>query len=112
MDEPAFVERRFELDGSELIVRFYIPTPLPEHDYKCRFLLAWPEKEVRRHAYGVDGTQALMLAMRSVDTELRDSDAYKSGRLTYLGQSDLDLPPTWGEGSLYDVTASSETNFG
>ncbi|GFE77990.1 hypothetical protein NTCA1_56390 [Novosphingobium sp. TCA1] len=43
-----------------------------------------------------------MLAMRIVHTELIESDAYKAGRLTWCDQADLDLPPTWGEGSLYD----------
>ena len=51
----------------------------------------------------LDGVQALMLAMRTVHTELVESDAYKAGRLTWCEQTDLDLPPTWGGGSLYDV---------
>ena len=42
-----------------------------------------------------------MLAMKSVHSELMESDLYKSGKLTYLNQYDLDLPPGWGEGQLY-----------
>jgi hypothetical protein len=42
-----------------------------------------------------------MLAMKSVHSELVESDLYKSGRLTYVNQYDLDLPPGWGEGELY-----------
>ncbi len=42
-----------------------------------------------------------MLAMKSVHSELMDSDLYKAGKLTYADQHDLDLPPGWGEGQLY-----------
>ncbi len=42
-----------------------------------------------------------MLAMKSVHSELMESDLYKSGKLTYADQYDLDLPPGWGEGQLY-----------
>jgi hypothetical protein len=44
-----------------------------------------------------------MLAMRSVHSELVESDAYKTGRLTLWDQADLDLPPAWGTGPLYDA---------
>jgi hypothetical protein len=44
-----------------------------------------------------------MLAMRTIHTELVESDAYKDGRLTRSEQADFDLPPTWSDGSLYDV---------
>jgi hypothetical protein len=107
MDEAPFVERRFDLDGGELIVRFYTPANAPNGGFQCRWSIAWPEREVRRHAYGEDGVQALMLAMRIVHSELVDSDAYKAGRLTLWNQADLDLPPTWGAGSLYDVPPPS-----
>lgn len=42
-----------------------------------------------------------MLAMKTVHTELMESDLYKSGNLTYADQYDLDLPPSWGDGTLY-----------
>ncbi|GHH26450.1 hypothetical protein GCM10008023_41060 [Sphingomonas glacialis] len=42
-----------------------------------------------------------MLAMKSVHSELMESDLYKAGKLTYVDQYDLDLPPSWGEGQLY-----------
>lgn len=44
-----------------------------------------------------------MLAMRTVQAQLSESDEYKAGNLTYLNQTDLDLPPMWGNGSLYDA---------
>lgn len=102
MIEMLFVERRFELDDGELIVRFFAPSGPPGGEFQCRYVIGWPEREVRRHVCGLDGLQALMLAMRTVHTELIESDAYKAGRLTWCNQADLDLPPTWGVGPLYD----------
>ena len=108
MDETAFAERRFELDGGELVVRFYLPTLAPGGEFQCRYSIAWPDREVHRYACGLDGIQALMLAMRSVHSALAESDAYRAGRLTWCDQSDLDLPPTWGVGPLYDAPPSPE----
>lgn len=102
MTATPFVERRFELDGGELIVCFFAPSQAPGGEFQCRYVIGWPEREVRRYACGEDGLQALMLAMRTVHSDLIESDAYKAGRLTWCDQADLDLPPTWGVGPLYD----------
>lgn len=103
MKDAAFLEREFELDGGVLLVRFYTPSKAPGGEFQCRYSIGWPEREFRRYACGLDGVQALMLAMRTVHSELVESDAYKDGRLTWCEQADLDLPPTWGGNSLYDV---------
>ncbi|HZG09503.1 MAG TPA: hypothetical protein VEZ70_11050 [Allosphingosinicella sp.] len=108
MDEAPFVERKFALDGGELVARFYPPAKAPGGEFQCRWSIAWPGHEVRRYACGEDGVQALMLAMRSVHSELVESDPYKAGRLTLWDQTDLDLPPTWGAGPLYDVLSPNE----
>ncbi len=103
MDEAPFVERRFDLDGAEMIIRFFAPTKVNEGEFQCRYSIGWPEREACRYACGSDGIQALMLAMRTVHSDLVESDAYKAGRLTWCDQADLDLPPTWGVGPLYNV---------
>ncbi|WP_189620387.1 DUF6968 family protein [Novosphingobium colocasiae] len=102
MIETPFVERRFELDGGELLVRFFSPFRAPGGEFQCHYSIGWPERDVRRRVCGLDGLQALMLAMRLVHSELVESDAYKAGRLTWCDQTDLDLPPIWGVGPLYD----------
>lgn len=102
MTEAPYAERRFELDGGELVVRFFAPSRAPGGEFQCRYLVGWPEREFRRYASGEDGVQALLLAMRTVHSELVESEAYKAGLLTWCGQADLDLPPTWGAGPLYD----------
>jgi hypothetical protein len=43
--------------------------------------------------------------MRTVHTELLDSDEYRSGVLTYLNERDLDLPPSW---PIYDERRKPE----
>ena len=101
-DEP-FVERVFESGDASVTVRYLRPTLAPGGEYQCRWEIAWPDRVQQRYACGQDGVQALMLAMKTVHTELSVSDLYKSGNLTYLDQSDLDLPPGWGDGSLYEA---------
>ena len=95
MEEAPFVERRFELEGNELIVRFFAPAKAPGGEFQCRYSIGWPEREARQYTCGLDGMQALMLAMRTVHTELIESEGYKAGRLTWCDETDLDLPPAW-----------------
>jgi hypothetical protein len=107
MEEPPFVQLKFELDGADLIVRFYAPAKAAGGEFLCVWTIAWPERETRRRAHGDDSVQALMLAMRSAHWDLGESSAYKSERLTLHGQRDLDLPPDWGTGPLYQVPPPS-----
>ena len=108
MDEDVFVERRFELADQEVVARFFKPMLAPGGEYQCRWQICWPNRERKSGACGIDGVQALMLAMRTVHSELVESEEQRAGRLTYLEQHDLDLPPTWGTGPLYDAGPESE----
>ncbi|WCM25195.1 hypothetical protein NDN01_14055 [Sphingomonas sp. QA11] len=99
-DEP-FIERIFESGEDIITARFLQPALAPGGEYQCRWAIVWPDRVQQRYACGVDGVQALMLAMKSVHSELMESNLYKSGKLTYADQYDLDLPPGWGEGQLY-----------
>ena len=99
-DEP-FVERTFESGDDIITARFLQPALAPGGEYQCRWVILWPNRVQQRYACGADGIQALMLAMKSVHSEMMESDLYKSGKLTYVGQHDLDLPPGWGDGQLY-----------
>ena len=40
---------------------------------------------------------------RHLPDELVESAEHKAGLLTLWGQGDLDLPPSWGAGPLYDA---------
>lgn len=103
MDQTAFVERRFDLDGGELVIRFMPPARAPGGEFQCRWSIGWPDGEVGHRACGEDGVQALTLAMQAVHDRLLESEAYKAGRLTLWGQRDLDLPPSWTTGPLYQI---------
>ncbi|MFC7498500.1 DUF6968 family protein [Enterovirga sp. GCM10030262] len=78
----------------------------PGGEYRCRWRIIGLGQDRSRDAAGIDSVQALMLAMRTVHAELSESHEYKAGKLTYLDQTDLDLPPMWGSGSLYDAGPS------
>ena len=103
MDAEIFVERRFGLGNEEVVACFHAPTLAPGGEYQCRWRIKWPHQEQRHYASGIDGVQALMLAMRTVHSELVQTEAYQSGKLTYLKQRDLDLPPTWSAGPLCEA---------
>jgi hypothetical protein len=36
MDDAAFLEREFQLDGGGLLVRFYAPYKTPGGEFQCR----------------------------------------------------------------------------
>lgn len=101
MSDEIFIERIFESGDESITARFFLPTLAPGGEYQCRWVILWPDRVQQLRACGADGVQALMLAMKSAHTELMESDLYKSGKLTYADQYDLDLPPSWGEGQLY-----------
>lgn len=103
MDVTPFVERRFDLDGVELLARFLAPARAPGGEFQCPWSIFWPDGEARGYACGEDGVQALTLAMQAVHDRLLESEAYKAGRLTLWGQTDLDLPPSWTAGPLYQI---------
>ena len=103
MESSTFVERRYKASAGDVLARFETPYLAPGGEYRCRWHLLWPDREQSREIAGIDGVQALMLAMRTVHGELAASPEHKEGMLTYLDQDDLDLPPTWGSGPLYDA---------
>lgn len=106
--QTAFVERRFESATGEVIARFEVPYLAPLGEYRCRWHLIWEGGERSDWVAGIDGIQALMLAMRSVHALLTESEEYRDGRLTLDGQRDLDLPPSWGSGPLYEAGPPQE----
>ena len=94
-DSEAFVERKFGLDGSELLCRFYRPVS-DGQDFSCRYEIAWPDGLRSREVWGVDSIQALLLAMQSVHGDLllrRERDGFD---VQWLDGCQLGLPPADG----------------
>ncbi|MGB3847303.1 MAG: hypothetical protein WA940_15635 [Sphingopyxis sp.] len=92
MTAKLFVERQFDAAGTAVVCRFYIPEPQATGEFRCNWTIDWGEGDKKRSAHGIDGVQALLLAMKVAHTELVESDSYKAGRLTYLEGPILDLP--------------------
>jgi hypothetical protein len=100
MDTADFVERCFDLRSQgEVRTAFSRPEPITAHLWQCGYRVAWPDHEVLSRAYGLDGVQALLLAMELVHLNLLAEAAYReqegSGEtdvLMWRGQSHLSLP--------------------
>ncbi len=81
-------KRTLLLDGVKSVkVRLWAPTRYTdEHrDYFCDYQitgLGFDEKIY--HSLGADSFQALVEALRSIDCMLRTSEAYKSGKLSWV----------------------------
>lgn len=95
MRDQPFIERRFDSGDGIITARFLQPQLAPGGEFQCQWVIEWPDRVQQRYACGIDGIQALTLAMRTVHTELKESDLYKSGKLTFENGYNLDLPPSW-----------------
>ena len=95
---PVIVERDLELSmkgrkKKKVSVRFGKPLLVPGYDFGCVYEIDGLEtKPITRRIFGVDGVQALDLAMKMAMVDLLCSKAYQEGRLTWLGSGDLGLP--------------------
>ncbi len=88
----VFIERRYELGGSaEVVIRFRQPMQ-QDRDFCCDYEIVWPDRTRAFHACGVDGIQALILALKMAHTDLLYSPEGKRGEIKWLAQSDLGLP--------------------
>ncbi len=52
-----------------------------EHDWNCDYDIAWPDEKRRGFGYGIDSTQALLLALHAIGTDIYTSDYHQSGQL-------------------------------
>jgi hypothetical protein len=97
-DLDPVVERRFERHGAHGVtaVRLCLGRPerdpVPGGDWRCRVVIAGMPQPVDRYAYGIDGLQALTLALEMAAADLRYARLPEGERLTFLGGSDLCLP--------------------
>lgn len=88
----VFAERHFELsDSSPVVVRFSEPVA-DRGDYRCDYVITGLDRIHKSHAFGVDGVQALYLAMELAHVDLLASKQAKAGELRWMGQRDLGLP--------------------
>lgn len=91
MASEPFVKRLFVVDGHETECRFFQPEQ-DGADCVCRMEIDWPEGLGSRSIYGVDGVQALSLAMLVAHADLRAARDRHGRAVTWLGEADLGLP--------------------
>lgn len=99
---PLFVERRFILGSrDEFKVTFCPPEAVSPRLWRCVYRTEQTGIQLAHHAYGLDGMQALLLAMEKVHQNLRAEAAYRESAsplvsetsvVTWMGQRDLGLP--------------------
>ncbi|WP_244607101.1 hypothetical protein [Bosea sp. CS1GBMeth4] len=59
-----------------------------DRDWSCAYEIGWPDAPRRGYGYGIDGTQALLLALKAIGTDLYTSDYHRSGRLRWVEPGD------------------------
>ncbi len=52
-----------------------------EREWSCAYEIVWPGEPRRGFGYGVDGAQALLLALQAIGTEIYTSNHHRSGWL-------------------------------
>lgn len=88
----VFIERRLDLKNGEVVsVRFHRPMPDGD-DYHCDVEILWPNYRRHLRLFGIDGVQAMLLAMQGAHIELLTSTEYIAGNLTWLGEHHFNLP--------------------
>lgn len=75
--------------SGDILVPITIETPRQgERDWSCAYEIGWPDGLRRGYGYGIDATQALLLAFKAIGTDLYTSDFHRSGRLRWLEPGD------------------------
>ena len=65
-----------------VVVQLFMPELDEEHGaWKCAYEIGWPDKPRTFRAFGLDGVQAIELAMRMIGAELYTSEHHTAGTL-------------------------------
>jgi hypothetical protein len=74
--------RTYYLGEEAFPVEVAIFTPTPDgDDFKCEYRIAWPDNTQVGHAIGIDGIQAIILALRKLGADIYFA---KRGKLVWL----------------------------
>lgn len=75
---------KLHADGHEVIVPVSIHAPVEaDRCWECRFEIGWPEARAVRTVRGLDGVQAMYLAMQRIALELYGSKHHQTGALRW-----------------------------
>ncbi|ESQ81873.1 hypothetical protein AEAC466_20125 [Asticcacaulis sp. AC466] len=99
----AIVTRRFDLkDDRHVDIFIWAPSLNGADTYDCHYRISGIGRGSTLFARGLDGVQALHLALMAVGHRLYASAEYQAGHLTYLGRRDLCLPHGPGERPVFN----------
>jgi len=89
------LQRLYKLNGQhDVVVTIHsaVQEAGDNGDWSCTYSVVGLGHSKQRQSIGVDGMQALYLAMIYIATDLYNSVEYQRGNLTWLGNFDLGLP--------------------
>ena len=84
--EMIIATRIMKLIGDNGDIELPIHLHAPSEDdrcWRCDYEIGWPRNPHRASAYGVDGVQALQLAMSAIGTDLQLSPYHRAGLLIF-----------------------------
>ena len=97
----AILTRRFELDDGHVDVYVWAPQIVDDNFTRCDYQIVGLGSGKPRYGGGIDGIQALTAALSAINSYLYYYfDAWKEGRLTWLGRRDLGVPGLPGDRPL------------
>jgi hypothetical protein len=73
---------------TEIPITIFSPVQDKPGAWYCRYDVGWPEGLRSSEAWGVDGIQALLIALGKIGAELYTSNYHKSGRLQWREQGE------------------------
>lgn len=85
------LERVLHYSAKERAFEIPISIDLPvqgERDWSCVYRIGWPDGTHNGSGYGLDGMQALMLALQAIGADIYTSAYHRSGRLSWLDPGD------------------------
>lgn len=85
------LERVLHYSAKEGAIDVAITIDLPvqgERDWSCHYRIGWPDGAHTGSGYGLDGMQALMLALQAIGADIYTSAYHRSGRLSWLDPGD------------------------
>ena len=87
----AIASRVIHTALGKIRVELYAPEPLGA-DFQCGYRIEGPRTRKKSRAMGVDGFQALELAILKIGVDLRASPEFEAGPLQWLDRDDPGFP--------------------
>ena len=74
---------RTAADIVDIPIRFYAAEQSDNGAWSCRYEIEWPDGKRTMDSWGIDSTQAILLAFQMVGSELYTTNYHKAGALFF-----------------------------